>query len=1343
MLTSDLTDDDTRDVPLPASNGSSNQGPTTSTSSSFDAEPVRSEVVARRGPLLPSLRLPEGVDQTTVQEFLVHLYQFFDQLGFSSVADGLKRELETQQLTQFGPFSSDLLGLLSRFNERTNAAVPPILPGLNARLFASERTSLMRRSTKIRRGFAAKLTTARPPIDALASCSALNVLKARELGVRVPTRLLQRKTAFNYEQLADHGKFQGHVMPAYCVSFDQTGRFILTGSDDKLIKVWDTINNRLRYTFRGCTGEVCDLTINMENTCLAAGSNDKIVRAWRLSDGQPVMVYKRHSAVITAVRFVPFAEGDVRYMVSTGRDCMVVFYRYNAKNLEFDEEPIRYEEREQRGAQMLSSCHSPGGNFVVMGDSAHFIHIYQLHVHTVQRITEFCAHSDVVDSLAWSARSFAFATGSKDGTAKIWRFSSGDWAATELRVTEPALPPAAASQLTAQETAASRRNGAYKVSMLNWNSDDRRLVTTGSDFLVRVWDAQTGVQLSKLEGHTDVAYVVQPHPIHFDLVFTTGHDGMIILWDIAKGRKVWSNRNFHVTDEQPEVTIPVFDLTVSPLGERFAYVDALGLLSVWGVGENRGGRRRLLQQFFSNDYDPLQIDQVTGFVYDPDGTPVHLSAPPMLVNIDMHPYGPEEQRSVYNHNNSSTADHSGELFSLWSNETPIVPPLSAGALAVRRAERDLQSQRELDDYEKGKPVNPEEVQRRQQAVMENERARRAEKLSRARESRRTQRIEREQRMAAIYEPQQRYVIDDSWTDAEDEDYSLGDDEQAAAREEAQLEDSDELTDENLEDFIDDCDSDYEIGRVERETVHRSRTALTVTGRPKRQPANRNSNGQGTSSSQATTSSSPQQPNTTRSGRQPRVPRRLNGTEYTRPRRRRSANASAPLAISTRRTRGRAMIESGSPVSSVSPAPGPSHAVERRVVEEEADEQPVEQQEAGQSAEEQRGHEEVAEEQPPSAPQEEEDEALSPIRGPTRAMRASRRNNRIVYNQDEDDEEFDHVPVPHNPPRATRTAAGGANRPVRSTRRNLRRPTRRAHHAVFNEDDFDQECKPVLSILLLMYAFAVEERIQAFNAPRVPAAAPPPQPAARRPNRRAAVPVAPKPESQFVDEEEEAEDEFDNNSEEEEEDEYRPEGESEDEKADEEEVEVEAEEADEIAAESPEEPEDQREDEEEEEEQPLEREEQSASPVQQTNRPVRSTRSSRRVVYDQDEDDDELENRLAAHDPPPPRRPARTAPLVPTTPANRPVRASRQTARRATYSPEPAAAAVVRPPARPPSDVEELIQDHDQRPVVRSNSKRRPTRAAAKSGKSKRARMEVESDDSEDEPEDEGDLEYTV
>jgi hypothetical protein len=48
------------------------------------------------------------------------------------------------------------------------------------------------------------------------------------------------------------------------------------------------------------------------------------------------MVYKKHSALVTAVRFTEFSEGDVRYLVSTGNDCVVVFYKYYAKDLTFE-----------------------------------------------------------------------------------------------------------------------------------------------------------------------------------------------------------------------------------------------------------------------------------------------------------------------------------------------------------------------------------------------------------------------------------------------------------------------------------------------------------------------------------------------------------------------------------------------------------------------------------------------------------------------------------------------------------------------------------------------------------------------------------------------------------------------------------------------------------------------------------------------------------------------------------------------------------------------------------------------------------------------------------------------
>jgi bromodomain and WD repeat domain-containing protein 1/3 len=69
-----------------------------------------------------------------------------------------------------------------------------------------------------------------------------------------------------------------------------------------------------------------------------------------------------------------------------------------------------------------------------MGDSTSNIHIYKLSATTVDRLVEFRAHDDRVDSLVWANSHLRFATGSKDGVAKVWQFNAGEWTATELRV---------------------------------------------------------------------------------------------------------------------------------------------------------------------------------------------------------------------------------------------------------------------------------------------------------------------------------------------------------------------------------------------------------------------------------------------------------------------------------------------------------------------------------------------------------------------------------------------------------------------------------------------------------------------------------------------------------------------------------------------------------------------------------------------------------------------------------------------------------------------------------------------------------------------------------------------
>lgn len=99
----------------------------------------------------------------------------------------------------------------------------------------------------------------------------------------------------------------GHLTAVYCVLFDRTGQYIFTveiqlkliknnlikyylfqGADDLLVKIWSAVTGRLLSTLRGASAEIADLAVSYDNTLLAAGSCDKIVRVWCLRTTAPV-----------------------------------------------------------------------------------------------------------------------------------------------------------------------------------------------------------------------------------------------------------------------------------------------------------------------------------------------------------------------------------------------------------------------------------------------------------------------------------------------------------------------------------------------------------------------------------------------------------------------------------------------------------------------------------------------------------------------------------------------------------------------------------------------------------------------------------------------------------------------------------------------------------------------------------------------------------------------------------------------------------------------------------------------------------------------------------------------
>ncbi|PSC70372.1 WD40 YVTN repeat-like-containing domain,Bromodomain isoform [Micractinium conductrix] len=122
-------------------------------------------------------------------------------------------------------------------------------------------------------------------------------------GVVAPTEAYAR-------QLSHVLTVRGHRFAVYCVCYDRSGRFIVTGSDDRLVKIWSTVTGLLQASCRGHDAEITDLSVSADNSLMASSSMDGTVRVWQLGaakgrPGLPVSVLAGHAGPAAFVDFHP------------------------------------------------------------------------------------------------------------------------------------------------------------------------------------------------------------------------------------------------------------------------------------------------------------------------------------------------------------------------------------------------------------------------------------------------------------------------------------------------------------------------------------------------------------------------------------------------------------------------------------------------------------------------------------------------------------------------------------------------------------------------------------------------------------------------------------------------------------------------------------------------------------------------------------------------------------------------------------------------------------------------------------------------------------------------------
>ncbi|XP_034556699.1 bromodomain and WD repeat-containing protein 3 isoform X2 [Notolabrus celidotus] len=533
-----------------------------------------------------------------------------------------------------------LLQICKQIGPVLDKEVPSCVPGVHS-LLGSGKQSMLRtakdcNSVRLRASSFAALHRGRPP-ERPSNCKKppplVKVYRGRELtGAQCFSSI---NPVSNYEHMRLHRRILGHLSAVYCIAFDRTGLRIFTGSDDCLVKIWSSFDGRLHSTLRGHSAEITDLAVNYENTLIAAGSCDKSIRVWCLRTCAPVAVLQGHSGSITSLQFSPFAKGSKRYMLSTGTDATVCFWQWDVYNINFSDRPHKFTERPRPGVQTVCSSFSPGGMFLATGSTDDVIRIYYLGSGSPEKTSELHEHTDKVDSIQFCHSGERFVSGSRDGTARIWKLHQRQqWRCLLLNMSAT-LPGA-------QSTGDEETYFKPKVTMVAWDRHDNTVITAVNNHLLKVWNSYTGQLLHILKGHEAEVFVLEPHPFDPRIILSAGHDGNVFIWDLLRGEN--TQHYFNMIEGQGHGA--VFDCKFTPDGQRFACTDSHGHLLIFGFGSSRPYEKLPDQVFFHTDYRPLIRDS-NGFVLDEQTQQApHLMPPPFLVDVDGNPHPPRYQRLV-------------------------------------------------------------------------------------------------------------------------------------------------------------------------------------------------------------------------------------------------------------------------------------------------------------------------------------------------------------------------------------------------------------------------------------------------------------------------------------------------------------------------------------------------------------------------------------------------------------------------------------------------------------------------------------------------------------------------
>lgn len=281
----------------------------------------------------------------------------------------------------------------------------------------------------------------------------------------------------------------GHSDSVWSIALSSNGKTLVSGSEDKTIKVWDFPSGKLRHTLTGHTDTVRSLAISGDGKTLASSSGDKTIALWNLQTGTLIRTLTGHTSTVWSVAI----SSDGKTLVSGSQDDTIKVWNLHTGQLR----RILYGHL----GSVFSVALSPDEKTFATAGSDRTIKVWDLQTGKLLRTLK--GHLDSVRFVVFSQDGQQLASSSWDKTIKVWDLQTGKII----------------------HTLQGHKGRVVAVAF----TLDHKIASAGVDKCINIWSLQTGKLLHKLSSHTDWVLSIARSRTG-DTLVTSSKDRTIKIW---------------------------------------------------------------------------------------------------------------------------------------------------------------------------------------------------------------------------------------------------------------------------------------------------------------------------------------------------------------------------------------------------------------------------------------------------------------------------------------------------------------------------------------------------------------------------------------------------------------------------------------------------------------------------------------------------------------------------------------------------------------------------------------------------------------------------------------------